>query len=96
MNVIYAVTMYSVVIPGEDSIKEAVTSSRESWELIDRVQFSNMSNARISFEGRRPMAALEEYDGKREVIFYVLTEEQMRVNGQATRIDVLDMALPTI
>lgn len=96
MNVIYAVTMYSVVISREGSIKEAVTSSRESWELIDRVQFSNMSNARISFEGRRPMAALEEYDGKREVTFYVLTEEQMRVNGQATRIDVLDMAFPTI
>ncbi len=94
MNVIYAVTMYKAAALKSQNIRDVITSSFETWKMLDRIQFPNMSNARIWFEGRRPESTVTETDDGLEVTFFVLTEEQVKPDGQATRVEVLDMALP--
>lgn len=94
MNVIYAVTMYKAAVLKSQNIRDVITSSCGIWKTLDRIQFPSMSNARIWFEGRRPEAYVTKTDDGFEVTFFVLTEEQIKPDGQATRVEVLDMALP--
>lgn len=99
MNVNYAVTMYQITLTKEevdtDILKSLMSSDRKDWTQIDRIDFINMSNARLSFEGRRQMAALckiseTEYD----VTFFTLSEEQITEKGETTRIEIIDIAAP--
>lgn len=98
MGIVYSVTSYRMVLSRLDisSMKEKIVrSAGRGWKKIERSEFTNMSNARIFLEGRRPKARIDEKeDGFCEVTFFVLCEEQKGYDGEIIRNDVLNMALP--
>ena len=98
MGIVYSVTSYRMVLSRLDisSMKEKIVrSAGRGWTKTERSEFTNMSNARIFLEGRRPKTGIEEKEnGSCEVSFYVLCEEQKGYDGEIIRNDVLDMALP--
>lgn len=100
MNVVYTVTMYQITLTEEETrlgIKTSIRKSdRSRWEKIDSIEFPNMSNARFAFEGRKSLATLDRIsDNEFDVEFFTLSEEQRTEEGKVTRIEVIDIAIPS-